>query len=64
MTEEKRNKTFEGTRDALPEELRTAFDELVQDYKYFALLQHGMPFVSYAVLSDLIKAGWRRSIAP
>ena len=47
--------------ESLPDELKLVFDELVEDYKYAATLRHGKPYISYIVLADLIKAGWRCS---
>ena len=48
-------------RNSLPEELKPVFDEFVSDYKYAATLRHGKPYISYIVLSDMIRAGWRLS---
>ena len=58
MTEKVSEKQIE-TRNSLPEELKPIFDDFVADYKYAATLRHGRPYVSYVVLADLIKAGWR-----
>jgi hypothetical protein len=51
-------------RDSLPDELKPVFDDFVADYKYAATLRHGQPYVSYIVLADMVKAGWRRSADP
>jgi hypothetical protein len=48
-------------RDSLPPELLSVFDDLVAEYQFFAMKHHGSPFVSYIVLADLIRAGWRPS---
>lgn len=48
-------------RNTLPEELWGEYERLVGDYKFAATLRYNRPFVSYIVLADLIKAGWRRS---
>jgi hypothetical protein len=48
-------------RDALPSELVSAFDDLVEQYQFYARKHYRVPFVSYLVLSDLIRAGWRPS---
>jgi len=47
------------TRNSLPEVLRPIFDEFVADYKYAATLRHGRPYISYTVLADMVRAGWR-----
>ena len=51
-------------RNSLPEELRPVFDDLVAVYKYAATVHYGRPYVSYVVLADLIRAGWRSSAEP
>ncbi len=63
MAEKPTEKQIEA-RNSLPKELRPIFDEFVSDYKYAATLRHGRPYVSYVVLADLIKAGWRSSAQP
>lgn len=51
-------------RDSLPEELRPIFDDFVADYKYAATMRHGRPYISYIVLADMVRAGWRCSTEP
>lgn len=46
-------------RNSLPEELKPIYDDFVADYKYATTMRHGRPYVSYVVLADLIKVGWR-----
>ncbi len=48
-------------REELDPGLREHFDALVQDYRYYAFVHHTRPFVSYKILADLVKVGWRRS---
>jgi len=47
-------------REALDLGLRGYFDTLVQDYRYYAQVHHKQPFVSYKVLAELVRLGWRR----
>lgn len=61
MNTEIRSEKHEEARNTLPEELRPLFDDLVEDYRFAVHLRYGKRFVSYIVLADLIKAGWRRS---
>jgi|GEM_PF-854944 len=56
-----KSKKYADARASLPVELISVFDELVADYRYSATLRHGAPFVSYIVLADLVKSGWRPS---
>jgi len=63
MTEKLSEKQIEA-RNSLPEELRPIFDDFVSDYRYAATLRHGKPYISYIVIADLIKAGWRLSAEP
>ena len=51
-------------RNSLPENLRSIYDDFVSDYKYAATLRHGRPYISYIVLADMIRAGWRLSAEP
>ncbi|RME73109.1 MAG: hypothetical protein D6776_07660 [Planctomycetota bacterium] len=46
-------------RESLPEELRPILDELAEDYKFYSIVHHGRAFVSYKILADLVKLGWR-----
>ncbi len=50
---------FLEERERLPRNQRAAFDELVSYYRYYATVHHKQPFVSYKVLADLIREGWR-----
>jgi len=40
------------------------FDDFVADYKYAATIRHGRPYISYIVLADMVRAGWRQSAPP
>ena len=63
MTEKPSEKQIEA-RNGLPAELKPIFDDFVVDYKYAATMRHGRPYISYIVLSDMIRAGWRLSAKP
>ena len=51
-------------RNSLPDELKPIFDDFVADYKYSATMRHGRPYISYIVLTDMVRAGWRLSAEP
>jgi len=51
-------------RESLPDDLKPIFDDLVTDYKFLSTKHHGRAFVSYVILADLIKMGWRLSARP
>jgi hypothetical protein len=53
-----RTEKHESARNSVPEERRPIFDDLVNDYRFFATKHHGSPFISYAVLAELVNAGW------
>lgn len=55
----KRTEKHEQARNSLPPELVSVFDDFVTDYRFFATKHHGSPFVSYMVLAEMVKAGWR-----
>lgn len=46
-------------RDALPKDLLAAFDALVEDYKFYSSVHYASRLVSYVILADLVRAGWR-----
>ena len=50
------------TRETLTEELKAVFDDFVADYKYAATMRHGRPYISYIVLADMVRAGWRLKV--
>jgi hypothetical protein len=63
MTDDSRQRTEKEAlaRNGIPAELREEFDRLVEDYRYSSAIRYHQPFVSYIVLADLIRAGWRRT---
>ena len=63
MAENPSEKQIEA-RISLPEKLKPVFDDFVADYKFAATLRHGKPYISYIVLADMVKAGWRRTPEP
>jgi hypothetical protein len=46
-------------RGTLPDELLGAFDALVADYKFYSSIYYGARLVSYRILADLVRSGWR-----
>jgi len=48
-------------RNSLPDDLRLVYDQLVEDYMFFALTRYGRGWVAYDVIADLVKLGWKRS---
>lgn len=61
---EARTPKHEEARNSLPDDLKPIFDQLVAEYKYAAAMRHGAPYVSYIVLADIVRAGWRLSEEP
>jgi hypothetical protein len=59
MTDKPRTAKHESVRNSLPPELVPVFDELVADYQFHTTVRHGNGFVSYGVIAELVKAGWR-----
>jgi len=58
----KKSLKHEEARNALPEDLKSVFDDFVSDYMYAATVRHGRPYISYIVLADMVRAGWRLKI--
>jgi hypothetical protein len=56
---EKRTEKHESARNSLPDELKSVFDDFVNDYRFVATKHHGSPFVSYVVLAEMVRMGWR-----
>lgn len=59
MSGAKRSEKQEAARSGLPEELQPVFDQFVEDYKFAGVIHHGSPFVSYIILAEMVRAGWR-----
>jgi hypothetical protein len=62
--ETQRSEKYEKARNSLPEALRPVFDDFVADYRFAATILHGSPFVSYAILAQMIRSGWRLVAKP
>lgn len=48
-------------REGLPADLQPIFDQLVAEYRFLVFQHYRAPFVSYKVLADLVRNGWRLS---
>jgi hypothetical protein len=57
--EQKQSEKQLEARNILPDDLKPIFDEFVSDYQYAATLRYGNPYVSYIVLADMVRSGWR-----
>jgi hypothetical protein len=55
---------FHEERACLPEGLRSEFDSLVETYRFYAFMHYERPFVSYKILADLVRDGWRPAADP
>lgn len=53
-------KAYRSERAKLPPELVPIFEDLVEAYRYYAVVHHHHPFVSYKVLAALVRDGWQR----
>jgi hypothetical protein len=62
--EAQRTRKEEEARNSLPDDLRPIFDDFVADYKFHGTKRHGKPYVSYIVLADMVRAGWRLAAEP
>ena len=60
----RRTQKHEEARRSLPDDLVPIFDAFVEDYKFAGTIHHGSPFVSYVILAEMVKAGWRPSGEP
>jgi hypothetical protein len=64
MDQPKRSDKEQQARDSLPDELKPIFDDFVSDYKFYGTKHHGRPYVSYIVLAEMVRAGWRLGAEP
>jgi hypothetical protein len=61
---EKRSEKYEQARNTLPPDLKQILDQFVEDYKFAGTVHHGSPYISYIILAEMVKAGWRSSGEP
>ena len=59
-----KTEAYTVARNTLPDGVRQDYDTLVQWYSYLAKVHHGRPYVSYKILADLVREGWRQSAVP
>jgi hypothetical protein len=48
-------------RNTLPEAIRPIYDEMVEQYSFYALKHYGRAWVAFMVIAELVKDGWRPS---
>ena len=60
----KKSEKYIEARNSLSDDLKPIYEEFVADYRYAATLRHCKPYVSYIVLADMVKAGWRSTAEP
>lgn len=64
MSGSQRSEKHEAARAGLSAEMQSVFDQFVEDYKFAGVIHHGSPFVSYIILAEMVKAGWRCTGTP
>ncbi len=47
-------------REALPPELRSIFDQLCEETRYWSQYYYGTSLVSYSIIKELVEDGWRK----
>lgn len=55
---------YQEAEDSLPEDLKSIFRRMVDEYEYLTQLHYGRGYVAYRVLADMVLAGWRPSADP
>jgi hypothetical protein len=60
----KRSEKFLKAEQTLPEELRPAFAQLVDEYIFHATAVYGQNWAAYKILAELVRDGWRPSAKP
>jgi hypothetical protein len=61
MTDFHQSEKYQQALASLPEDLRGVYEELVADYSWQTTKHFGRGYVAYAVLAELVRAGWRKS---
>ena len=61
MVKTRKGMTRKDARETLPDELRTAFDQLCDETIAWSKHFYGTQFVSYSILMELVKSGWKKS---
>lgn len=51
-------------QNSLSDDLKPIYEKFVSDYRYAATMRHGKPYISYIVLADMVRAGWRLTAEP
>ena len=64
MAENKSSSKKEEALNSLPKNLHPIFKQIIAEYRYHCIERYGSPFVSYIVLADLIRGGWRPTHKP
>jgi hypothetical protein len=59
MEPNRQSRKYLEARNTLPEELRSIYDELVEQYGFYALKHYGRAWVAYMVIAELVRDGWR-----
>jgi len=56
-----KSEKYQAARDSLPDALRAAYRQMVQDYAFHTERRYGRGYVAYEVLADMVREGWRPS---
>jgi hypothetical protein len=48
----------------LPEELKSVYRRMVEEYSFLTKIRYGRGYVAYEVIADMVLAGWRPSSKP
>ena len=48
----------------LPNELKSIYRQMVQDYEFQTQVKYGRRYVAYEVLAEMVLAGWHPSAEP
>ena len=52
------------TEAKLPNELKSIYRQMVQDYEFQTQVKYGRRYVAYEVLAEMVLAGWHPSAEP
>ena len=59
-----KSEKYQAAGDSLPPELREVYRQLVEEYAFHTEVKYGRRYVTYEVLAQLVRSGWRLSAEP
>ena len=59
MSFNKKSEKYLSAEESLPKDLHLVYEQLVEEYIFHTVKRYGGRYVSFSVLADLVRDGWR-----